>query len=125
MSELRDGLRGSRTAPAFKIGDISLADTGFESQMQLRLVTPVADGFQPALTAKHRSADLRRQHDTASSQFILSGIVGGGIIGILGCIIGAAAESFNVQRRSDLWDAMSSPRERERIERARPLTAAD
>nr|WP_294556865.1 hypothetical protein [uncultured Rhodopila sp.] len=100
--------------------------------MQLRLVTPVADGFQPALTAKHRSADLRRQHDTASSQFSLSGIVDGGIIGvfgILGCIIGAgaecfAAESFNVQRRSDLREAMNSPRQRERIERARPLTAA-
>ncbi|MGA2182976.1 MAG: HigA family addiction module antitoxin [Bryobacteraceae bacterium] len=31
---------------------------------------------------------------------------------------------LNVQRRTDLWEAMHSPRERERIERARPLTAA-
>ena len=31
---------------------------------------------------------------------------------------------LNVQRRSDLWEAMHSPRERERIRRARPLTAA-
>ncbi|MEX2647476.1 MAG: HigA family addiction module antitoxin [Alphaproteobacteria bacterium] len=31
---------------------------------------------------------------------------------------------LNVQRRIDLWEAMHSPRERERIERARPLTAA-
>jgi len=31
---------------------------------------------------------------------------------------------LNVQRRSDLWDAMHSPRERERIERARPLQPA-
>ena len=31
---------------------------------------------------------------------------------------------LNVQRRSDLWEAMHSPRERKRIERARPLTAA-
>ena len=31
---------------------------------------------------------------------------------------------LNVQRRGDLWEAMHSPRERERIERARPLTAA-
>ena len=31
---------------------------------------------------------------------------------------------LNAQRRSDLWEAMNSPRERERIERARPLTAA-
>jgi len=32
---------------------------------------------------------------------------------------------LNVQRRSDLWEAMHSPRERERIERARPLIAAE
>ena len=31
---------------------------------------------------------------------------------------------LNVQRRSDLWEAMHSPRERKRIERARPLRAA-
>jgi addiction module HigA family antidote len=29
---------------------------------------------------------------------------------------------LNVQRRSDLWEALHSPRERERIKRARPLT---
>ena|SRR5258708_39480505 len=28
---------------------------------------------------------------------------------------------LNVQRRSDLWEAMHSPRERERIKRARPI----
>src|SRR5712672_2025721 len=31
---------------------------------------------------------------------------------------------LNVQRRSDLWGAMHSPRERKRIGRARPLGAA-
>ena len=31
---------------------------------------------------------------------------------------------LNVQRRSDLWEAMNSPRERKRIERAKPLGAA-
>ena len=31
---------------------------------------------------------------------------------------------LNVQRRNDLWQAMNSPRERERIKRARPLKAA-
>ena len=31
---------------------------------------------------------------------------------------------LNVQRRSDLWEAMHSPKERERIERARPLKIA-
>ena len=30
----------------------------------------------------------------------------------------------DVQRRGDLWEAMHSPRERKRIERARPLTDA-
>jgi addiction module HigA family antidote len=31
---------------------------------------------------------------------------------------------LNVQRRSDLWEALHSPRERARIKRARPLGAA-
>src|SRR5436305_13115874 len=31
---------------------------------------------------------------------------------------------LNVQRRSDFWEAINSPRERERIERAKPLGAA-
>jgi addiction module HigA family antidote len=31
---------------------------------------------------------------------------------------------LKLQRRSDLWEAMHSPRERERIRRARPLIAA-
>jgi antitoxin HigA-1 len=31
---------------------------------------------------------------------------------------------LNVQRRSDIWEAMNSPRERERIRRARPIGAA-
>ena len=31
---------------------------------------------------------------------------------------------LNVQRRSDRWEAMHSPRERERINRARPLPTA-
>ena len=31
---------------------------------------------------------------------------------------------LNVQRRSDLWEATNSPRERERIKRARPIRAA-
>ena len=31
---------------------------------------------------------------------------------------------LNVQRRTDLWDALHSPRDRERIKRARPLKSA-
>ena len=44
---------------------------------------------------------------------------------ILARVFGNSADFWlNVQRRNDLWEAMRSPRERERIERARPLTAA-
>jgi plasmid maintenance system antidote protein VapI len=44
---------------------------------------------------------------------------------ILARVFGNSADFWlNVQRRSDLWEAMHSPRERKRIERARPLTAA-
>ncbi len=31
---------------------------------------------------------------------------------------------LNLQRRTDLWEAMHSPRDRKRIERARPLVDA-
>lgn len=31
---------------------------------------------------------------------------------------------LNTQRRNDIWDVMHSPRERERVERAKPLTDA-
>jgi addiction module HigA family antidote len=31
---------------------------------------------------------------------------------------------LNVQRRNEIWEAMHSPRERERIRRARPIGAA-
>ncbi|WP_298259472.1 HigA family addiction module antitoxin [Bradyrhizobium sp.] len=44
---------------------------------------------------------------------------------ILARVFGNSAEFWlNVQRRSDLWEAMHSPRQRKRIERARPLTSA-
>ena len=45
---------------------------------------------------------------------------------ILARVFGNSADFWlNVQRRNELWAAMNSPRERERIERARALTAAD
>ena len=44
---------------------------------------------------------------------------------ILARVFGNSAEFWlNVQQRRDLWDAMHSPRERERIKRARPVKAA-
>jgi len=44
---------------------------------------------------------------------------------ILARVFGNSPEFWlNVQRRSDLWEAMHSPRERARIERARPLPVA-
>ncbi len=44
---------------------------------------------------------------------------------ILARVFGNSAEYWlNVQRRSDLWDAMHSPKERKRIDRAKPLNRA-
>src|ERR1700733_1173564 len=44
---------------------------------------------------------------------------------ILAHVFGNCPEFWlNAQRRSDLWEAMHSPSERERIKRARPLRAA-
>jgi antitoxin HigA-1 len=44
---------------------------------------------------------------------------------ILGRVFGNSPDFWlNVQRRSDLWEAMNSPEERKRIERARPLRNA-
>ena len=44
---------------------------------------------------------------------------------ILARVFGNSADFWlNVQRRTDLWEAMNSPRERERIERAKPLRSA-
>ena len=44
---------------------------------------------------------------------------------ILARVFGNSADFWlNLQRRGDLWEAMHSPRERARIERARPIKAA-
>jgi addiction module HigA family antidote len=44
---------------------------------------------------------------------------------ILARVFGNSPEFWlNVQRRTDLWQAMNDPRERERIERARPVQDA-
>ena len=43
---------------------------------------------------------------------------------ILARVFGTTAEFWlNLQRRNDLWAAMNSPKERARVERARPVTA--
>ena len=44
---------------------------------------------------------------------------------ILSRVFGNSADFWlNVQRRTDLWTALHSPRERKRIERAKPLNQA-
>jgi addiction module HigA family antidote len=44
---------------------------------------------------------------------------------ILSRVFGNSPEFWlNVQRRTDLWEAMNSPRERELIKRAKPIRAA-
>ena len=43
---------------------------------------------------------------------------------ILARVFGTTAEFWlNLQRRNDLWAAMNSPKERARVERARPVKA--
>ena len=44
---------------------------------------------------------------------------------ILARVFGNSADfRLNVQRRGDLWEVLNTPRERERVERARPLKRA-
>jgi antitoxin HigA-1 len=44
---------------------------------------------------------------------------------ILARVFGMSPDFWlNIQRRSDLWEAMNNPRERARIERAKPIGAA-
>jgi plasmid maintenance system antidote protein VapI len=44
---------------------------------------------------------------------------------ILARVFGTSPDFWlNVQRRSDLWEVMNTPKERERVERARPLQNA-
>ncbi|HUB95291.1 MAG TPA: HigA family addiction module antitoxin [Stellaceae bacterium] len=44
---------------------------------------------------------------------------------ILARVFGTSPDFWlNVQRRTDLWKAMNDPRDRKRIARAKPLTAA-
>jgi addiction module HigA family antidote len=44
---------------------------------------------------------------------------------MLARVFGNSADFWlNVQRRSDLWDALHSPKRRQRIERARPVRPA-
>lgn len=44
---------------------------------------------------------------------------------ILARVFGNSADFWlNVQRRTDLWETLNSPKDRARIERARPLKAA-
>jgi plasmid maintenance system antidote protein VapI len=50
---------------------------------------------------------------TAATALILAGVLGN-----------SPDFWLNVQRRTDLWEAMSSPRQRERIPRARRIRAA-
>jgi addiction module HigA family antidote len=44
---------------------------------------------------------------------------------ILARVFGTSAEYWlNVQRRMDLWEALTSPQEQERVQRAKPLVPA-
>ena len=114
LRQLCDRLGGSHTPPTLEIGQIALTDICFGIQLQLRLTTPVPNGFQPTLTSKNRCTHLRREHAAATSQIGLPSIVDGNVIGILGLLIGALNEClifgkgqhhqlFAAGRPNDLW----------------------
>ena len=91
------------------VGEILVA----EFMQPLRL-TPAALAEATGVQRKHvNELCNRRRNVTAPTALILVGVFGN-------------SPDFwpNVQRRSDLGEAMNSPRERERIERAKPLGAA-
>jgi hypothetical protein len=76
-------------APTFEIGQIALADARFGLQVQLCLVAPFANGFQPTVASKNCRTDLRWEHDAASGQFGLPSIVDSDVIGVLVSMIDA------------------------------------
>ena len=75
---------GPGAASAFKIGQIALAYTCLETQIQLRLIAPVTDGLQPTLTSEDCCAYFRRQHVATSSfpGMLDSDVVGGFAFGV-------------------------------------------
>ena len=85
-----------------------------EEFMQPLGLTPGALAEAMGVQRKHVNELCKnRRNVTAATALILARVFGNSVDFWL-----------NAQRRSDLWDAMHSPKERERIERARPLGAA-
>jgi addiction module HigA family antidote len=83
-----------------------------EEFMQPMKLTQAALAEAMGVQRKHVN-ELCNNHVTAATALILARVFGN-----------SPDFWLNVQRRSDLWEAMNSPRERKRIERAKPLVAA-
>lgn len=98
----------TRRKPA-KVGEILV-----EEFMQPFGLTQAALAEAMGVQRKHANELCRdRSNVTAPTALILARVFGNG-----------PDFWLNVQRRNDLWAAMHSPKERERIERSRPLKAA-
>ena len=61
--------------------------------MHLRLVAPVPNGLQPAVTSENGRTDLRRQHAPTGNQFGFARIVDGNVLCVL--VFGAVFEFIN------------------------------
>jgi addiction module HigA family antidote len=80
-----------------------------------------ADGVDPGRLAEAMGVPRKHVNELCNNRRAVTAPTGL----ILARVFGNSPDFWlNVQRRSDLWAAMHSPRERERIKRARPLRAA-
>jgi addiction module HigA family antidote len=85
-----------------------------EEFMQPMALTQVALAKAMSVPRKHVNQLCKdRRKVTAATALILARVFGN-----------SPDFWLNVQRRADLWDAMNSPRQRQRIRRAKPLVAA-
>jgi addiction module HigA family antidote len=84
-----------------------------EEFMQLMALTQAALAEAMGVARKHVNELCKNRRKVTAATAL-----------ILGRVFGNSPDFWlNVQRRSDLWQAMNSPRERERIKRAKPLAA--
>src|SRR3984893_2406052 len=110
----RPQLQMRRTMLTTKRKPATVGEILIEEFMQHMGLTQAALADVDAVQRKHvNELCNNRRNVTAATALILARVFGN-----------SPDFWLNVQRRSDLWEAMNSPRERERIERAKPLGAA-
>ena len=93
---------------------ISVGEILVEEFMRPMILTQSALAEAMGVQRKHVNELCNNRRDvTAPTALILSRVFGNSPVFWL-----------NIQRRSDLWEALHSPKERQRIERAKPLRSA-